>query len=485
MILMKRTLLLAALLLCSAGSMFAKDGYRIQLKVPGIKDSMVYFAHYYGKPLPTIYKTDSAKFDKNGVATMQGKATLLGGIYMLLMSDMQTYFELLVNNGDDITITVPSKSDIPQGLVFKNSPENERFLDYQKFLRSYGEKYEALKKEAETAKKHSDTVAIEKKMKALSVTLQDFRKDYIAKYKGTILASVFNALDEPDVPEGKHYTPDGKVDSSFAYNYFKDHFWDKFDFSDGRLINTPLYDGKLDQYMNKLVLPIADSVNKEGDMLLAKARANKELFKYTLWWLEYNAEHSKIMGMDAAVVYLVEKYYMKGEAYWLHDTDVEKYIKFASKIAPNVIGNKAPEIKLVDINNKEHKLSDIKAKYTLLVFWSPDCGHCQHEIPLLDSVYKAVLKDKGVKVMAIKTEGDEKKWTEFISKNNLQDWVHVYDPANKSDYRSKYDIYSTPVLYLLDENKIIRGKRIDHTNIAQVLEMTEKKAKKDKEKAAK
>jgi thiol-disulfide isomerase/thioredoxin len=176
---------------------------------------------------------------------------------------------------------------------------------------------------------------------------------------------------------------------------------------------------------------------------------------------------------------------MKGEAYWLHDTDVEKYIKFASKIAPNVIGNKAPEIKLVDINNKEHKLSDIKAKYTLLVFWSPDCGHCQHEIPLLDSVYKAVLKDKGVKVMAIKTEGDEKKWTEFISKNNLQDWVHVYDPANKSDYRSKYDIYSTPVLYLLDENKIIRGKRIDHSNIAQVLEMTEKKAKRDKEKAAK
>ncbi|MEI8279091.1 MAG: thioredoxin-like domain-containing protein [Bacteroidota bacterium] len=482
---MKRIILLALLLAGTAMNTMARDGYHIQVKIPGVKDSMVYLAHYYGLPLPKIYKSDSARFDKNGVAVIKSDKELLGGIYVILLSDMSTLFEVLLNNGDEFNVSVKSKSDIPVGLTFKNSPENDRFMEYQKFLRDYGEKYEALKKSAETAKNHADTMAIDKKMKALSKTLQDYRHDYTQQYPRTILASVFNALDEPVVPEGKHYLPDGKEDSTFAYHYFKDHYWDKFDFTDDRLINTPLYDGKLDQYINKMVVPIPDSIEKEADMLLAKTRGSKELFHYTLWYLEYNAEHSKIMGMDAAVVYLIEKYYMKGDAYWLHDTDLQKYIKYASKIAPNVIGNKAPEIKLVDINNVEHRLSDIKAKYTLLVFWSPECGHCQHEIPVLDSVYKAVLKPKGVKVMAIKTEGDEKKWKEFIEKNDLKDWIHVYDPANKSDYRAKYDIYSTPVLYLLDENKIIRGKRIDHTNIANVLEMVEKKEKADKEKQKK
>ncbi|HTM67173.1 MAG TPA: hypothetical protein VL093_12675 [Flavipsychrobacter sp.] len=38
-----------------------------------------------------------------------------------------------------------------------------------------------------------------------------------------------------------------------------------------------------------------------------------------------------------------------------------------------------------------------------------------------------------------------------------------------------YDVYSTPVIYLLDEKKIIRGKRLDHTNIMDVINMLEKK----------
>jgi len=171
---------------------------------------------------------------------------------------------------------------------------------------------------------------------------------------------------------------------------------------------------------------------------------------------------------------------MKGDATWLDNEALNKYIDRAMKIAPNVIGNVAPEVKMIDIDKKEHKLSDVKAKYTILVFWSADCGHCQHEIPLLDSVYNAELKQKGTKVFAVRTEGDETKWQEFIKKNNLTDWINVYDPERKSDFVSKYDVYSTPVIYVLDEKKIIRGKRLDHTTIPQVIEMLEKKEKKSK-----
>ncbi len=470
---------LSCVLFANAG--FAqKDGYNIKLTLKDVKDSMAYLAHYYGKPLPTIYKTDSARFDKNGTAVFKGKDSVLGGIYMVLLSDKKTYFELLLNNGDDMTITGPV-GDLPEGLVFKNSPENVRFQDYVKFLSSYGKQQQALMDELGKAKTAADTAAVRTKGGELSKKLTEYRRAEVKKNPNTLLAHIFSALEIPQVPEGTHYLADGKtVDSNFAFNYYKSHYWDGFNFNDDRLINTPIYDMRLDEYMNKLVPPIEDTVTKEADALLAQARPSKELFKYTLWWLTRWAESSKIMGMDAVFVYLVENYYMKGDAFWLSTEDLQKYSDRAKAIAPNVIGNVAPNIKLPDANGKDQQLHDVKAKYTIVIFWETDCGHCQAEIPKLDSLYDNVLKKKGVKVYAVRTDDDEKKWKEMITKYDLTDWVNVYN-NHTSRYRQDYDVYSTPTIYLLDEKKIIRGKRIDHSNVGTLIEMLEKKEKAEKQ----
>ncbi len=464
------------LLLVSFSTITAKDGYKIRLKLNGSHDSLVYLAHYFGKPLPTIYKTDSALLDKNGVATFNHTESIVGGIYMMLLSDKKTYFEFLLNNGDDIGITA-DVAEIPTGIKFKNSPENDKFLDYSKFLAGYGQKQQKFIDAIAKAKTKADSDAISKESAIVGKELVKYRRDYVAANPNTMLASIFNALEMPQVPEGEHLTPDGKVDSTFSYRYYKDHYWDNFNFKDDRLINTPIFDTRLDEYFNKLVWPYEDSVEKEANIILAKARGSKELFQYALWWITHNVEESKIMGMDAVFVYLVENYYMKGDAYWLNSEQLEKYIDRAHKIAPNVIGNIAPDINLPDIKNKEHKLSDVKGKYTLLIFWSPECGHCQTEIPKIDSVYRAVLKDKGMKIYAVRDDGDTTKWQDMIKKYNLNDWVHVYDPNHVSRYKQDYDVYSTPTIYLLDEKKIIRGKRLDHSNILDAIQITERKLK--------
>jgi peroxiredoxin len=210
---------------------------------------------------------------------------------------------------------------------------------------------------------------------------------------------------------------------------------------------------------------------------LARTKGTKDLFKFNLWWLTRYVENSKVMGMDEVFVYLVEKYYMKGDAFWLEPGDLQKYVDQAQKIAPNVVGNLAPEIIMQDINGKKTALSSINAKYTLLVFWAPGCGHCQQMIPKIDSAYRASLKAKGVKVYAVRTEDDPKQWQDFIKEHHLEEWTNVYDPEHHSDFRSKYNVYTTPVIYLLDEKKIIIGKRLDNTNIGQVIEMHERKGK--------
>lgn len=475
---MKKALKLFLFLLCASGaqSATAKDGYRIQLKFNGTTDSMVFLAHYYGKPLPTIYKTDSARIDKKGNAILQSNENTLGGIYLLMLSDKKTYFELLLNNGDDMSITA-DVATIPAGVVFKNSEENVQFQNYVKFLQGFGERQQKLEEAYKSAKTNTDSLVAREKLVTSAKELTNYRKDYVSKHKGSLLASIFRALETPEVPEGDHFLANGVKDSNFAYNYYKSHFWDSFDFKDDRLINTPLYDGRLEEYMERVVPPLEDSVIKECDYLLSKTRGQKELFKYTLWWLSRFVENSKVMGMDRVFVYLVENYYMKGDAYWLDNEALNKYYDRAMKIAPNVIGRIGADIKMKGLDNKEYSLHNVKAKYTMLVFWDPTCGHCTKEVPSLDSLYKSALKAKGVKVYAVRTEGDEKLWKEFIDKHQLKDWINVYDPEHTSNYRSMYDVYSTPVIYILDEKKIIRGKRLDHTNVLDVIEMLEKKAK--------
>ena len=95
-----------------------------------------------------------------------------------------------------------------------------------------------------------------------------------------------------------------------------------------------------------------------------------------------------------------------------------------------------------------------------------------------------MLKKRGVKIFTVATEGDEKKITDFLTKDSLTDWTNTWDPDRVGDWRGKYDVYSTPTIYLLDEKKIIRGKRIDHSNIANVIDMLERKEK-DKAKKTK
>jgi thiol-disulfide isomerase/thioredoxin len=466
-------------LICSALSIasFAKDGYKIEVNFKqDVKDEYVYLAHYYAKPLPTIYKTDSAKVINKRKAIIEAKDSTLGGIYMILFDNRSKFAEFILQNGDELAMNIDTV-DMPANITFKNSPENSRYVEYEKFLMGYGKKQQAYIDEMKTAKNAADTQGIRDRSAKTAKELTGYRKEYVKKYPGTFLASIFNALTVPEVPEGKHYIAGTKtVDSNYSYTYYKEHYWDKFDFTDNRLMNTPIYDGRLEEYFNRLVLPLPDTMNMESDKLLAKTRKSKELFKYTLHWLAGNAERSKVMGMDEVFVHLVEQYYMRGDAYWLDSASLSKYEDRAKKIAPNVLGNVAPDLVMQDIWSLQDKtLSKEEGKYTMLVFWSKECGHCMKEIPQLDSLYNVALKKKGVKVFSVSTEGDLTDIQKAVDKLKIKEWTNVVDANNKTEYRSKYDIYSTPKVYLLDENKKIIGKGLDHSNVMEVIEFTEKK----------
>lgn len=226
--------------------------------------------------------------------------------------------------------------------------------------------------------------------------------------------------------------------------------------------------------MDKWTAQTPDSLNVSADYLIEHSKPNKEMFKYMVWWTTLTYETSKNMGMDAVFVHIVDKYYKTKQAYWVDSTQLYKISEKATILKPILIGKRAPEISMPDSLGEYISMSNIKAKYTIIVFWDQGCGHCKKEIPKLMELYNKI-KSKGVAVYAIETEDKADEWKKFIKDNKLN-WINVREPDHyrRAVAKKIYDIQSTPIIYLLDENKIIKAKHIDSEQLGGIIEMLEK-----------
>src|SRR5437764_6527992 len=135
-------------------------------------------------------------------------------------------------------------------------------------------------------------------MKAVDKGVIDYKLNYIKEHPNTLLAKVFQASQEPDVPEAPKLE-NGQKDSTFAFRYYKEHYFDGFDFADDRLLRTPVYHSKISTYLKTLTLQMPDSIIRVADFLVEKAKPNKETYKYMVWFITNTYETSNIMGMDA------------------------------------------------------------------------------------------------------------------------------------------------------------------------------------------
>ncbi|WP_177318740.1 TlpA family protein disulfide reductase [Chitinophaga sancti] len=454
---------------CSAIQLQAQNGYKITVQMKQYKGGIMYLAQYMGKK---TYMADSAMLNEQGVAVLQGKEALPGGIYLVVFPGKTRYFEMLLDSKQENFSVSADTSDLINKLVYKNSPENELFVEYNKFLSkdvgTLNKEVQALMAKHTTA----DTASARKVQAELGKKLQAYRNDVISKNPQSLLSSIFKMMKDPEVPPRP-----ADADSTFEYRYFRNHYWDNTNLSDGRLARTPVLEDKLSRFFTQLVPLDPDSINVAADELIEKTRKDKENFKFVVWWLTSTYETSPYMGMDAVFVHLVEKYYVAGDAYWLNDEQLNKVISRAYSIAPNLIGQQAPPLEVKDSAMKPVSLYTTKGKFTVLVFWDPTCGHCKIEVPKLDSAYNASWKNKGVTMIGFKTEGTKEQWAQFIHDNHLNGWIHAWDPDAQSNYRRLYDVYSTPIVYLLDEKKKIVAKRLGVEQLNEIIERFDNKGK--------
>jgi thiol-disulfide isomerase/thioredoxin len=186
--------------------------------------------------------------------------------------------------------------------------------------------------------------------------------------------------------------------------------------------------------------------------------------------------------MDKVFVHMVDKYYATGKAFWVDETLLFKMKDRADQLRNNLIGLRGQNLTMLDTSHVYQSLYNVKAKYSLLIFWDANCGKCKEEMPKLKKLYEELnpkASPNGSKffdVFAVSLTPDAKEWQKYLREQNFK-WLNIYDPNNETNFRKLYDIYSTPVLYLLDENKRIIAKRLNVDQVKEFIQEQESKRK--------
>jgi len=449
-----------------------KDGekkYEIKIKINGLPDTTFYLANFYAK---NQYYKDTARSDKKGLMVFSGEEELEEGMYSLVLGDRKIMdlfvIEKFMSFETDTIETVRS-------MKIKGSKENSLFYEYMNYLKekeiAAGPIQKELKDEDEEVVKEA-----REKLGVIDTDVTAYVKNFIEVNSDYFVSKFLNGMREVEIPEAPKDEEGNITDSLFQYRYFREHFFDNIDFSDARYLRTPVYHQKLSAWITKYTYQVPDSLYSAIDFVVNKSRANEELFRYTVSWITNNYETSKIMGMDAIFVHMAENYYMTDEVDWIDSTKKSKIDKRYKTLKPLLIGKIAPNIVLQDTTEVIwHNLHKLEAEYTLVYIWSPTCGHCKKITPKMHDLYLK-FQDHGFKVYAVGTEFKNKEWKKYIRDHNLT-WLNVSDnednPNNIKDYplnfRTNYDVFSTPKIYLLDKDKKIVAKKIEHVQLDEFL----------------
>ncbi len=483
----------------------AQNAYEIKVAIKNSSDDVCYLTKYtWDKP----YIVDTAKVDKAGNMSFSGKQKLEKGIYSLYSAKKgMLYFDFIINESQKLTFSTDTLNYY-KNMKVTGPKENQDFLEFVTFMGSKNMERMNYEKDVKSKKIADSTKLLNERNADLFKQIKKYQSDYLAKNPNNYLATLIRLQNDPEVPEAP-LAKNGRKDSLWQYNYYKNHFWDGIPLNDYGTLNTnKIFADKFKRYFEKVIVQHPDSVIAEADRFIKATEPNKDLFKFITHNLTFMTETSKIMGMDAVFVHLINKYYRTGKATWLDEKSLEKVIDRADILEPILIGKVSPELQMIDtagvktiqklgmdtISSSEKltqvyydnqttlqklfvSLSKIKSKYTVLVFWDVDCGHCKKEIPIiLDAYHKMKKEGIDMEVFAVYTQHEYDKWKKFIIENKL-DWVNVTDGVHLNNLKKKFDIYSTPVIYILDKNKIIKVKRVGAEQVEEVIRMMEKEKK--------
>lgn len=418
------------------------------------------------------YAVAKVEADATGTAVFQQEKPYQQGLYFVLLQN-QANFQVMITEDQTFSITT-SLQNLIGDLKVDGQTDTELLLENARYETGYQTQFRELSKAMQALDKATpEYAALEAQRDQLNAERQALLNDIYKQHPNTLFTKFKRAGQNPEIRKN--------LPSEEQVTRYRMEFWDGVDLADERLLYTPVIYNKLKRYFEELTPQQPDSIIMSLERLVDKIPNIKgsEYYKYFVNWVALTYEPTKTSLMDAEAVFvrIVQRHFTYERAFWSDSTNVYALQLRADEMAYSLVGQPGPNVKVPDANGKPQPLYDLKAPYLIVYLYNPDCEHCQAESPKLVSRYRDWQQQSpplaDVYAIAIDTEPEE--WKAYVAKTGMT-WTNVFDPTNRSIYKT-YFVNITPEIYVLGPDRKIIAKNLKVEQIDEVIRRDQEKRK--------
>lgn len=423
--------------------------HQIKIKIDNPKEKVFYLYTYHAtndKVLPV----DTASLDMKNRIVFEGKKPLSRGMYVLTDTANRKITDFLI--GDEQVFQMELDQNNPvESIKTSHTKDNQVFFDFIK--------YNGKVKSELSAEQKKDPKAL----REANIKIKDYQKKLTEENKDLFVGKFFRATQEVPNP----YTQ--PKDSIANYYYYKKHYWDNLDLSDTGFLHTPILKPKMNFYFNKVVQQIPDTIIAAIDHVIEQTPAKSDMRDYMLYDLIGEYQNHQYMGFDKVFIHLSDQYFLNDKMKNFPESSRKLLEEAVEKTRPTLLGETGQNMVLVDTTGNLIPLYSIKQPYTVIFFYDYDCSHCKKDLEKLYKLYSDGLKDHA-QVYSVCTNPDLDKWKDFVKEHHYP-WINVNGTHTAlGNFNELYNVDSTPLIYVLDAQHKIIGKKIAPEQVKQIID---------------
>ena len=444
----------------------AKPTYKLTLQIDGCKDSMMLLCYYYAQ---YNYVLDTAVNNGKGKFVFNGTKELHPGLYYFT-NDKGRYVEFVVYKEKPNFQFHTDDKAWTMNMKVKGSRQNELFYNYQRAS-------ESLYNELQEAKPTLDSAAFEEMRHRQHLRIDSLKLQMMDQHPEAMISKIMRATTIVDERVPTHHPDSTKMTQQERFDWFMHHYFDYVPLDDDFIIRTPkdVFYRRFNDYVEKYMrwMP-PETICPLLDSMIDRAEPAPEVYRWLINTLTERYLQSNVMVHDEVYVHLVQRYFATGKTDWLSPSTIDMNVERANKWEHLLVGREAPELILFDTLRHAHSLHHMPGKYTLLLFWSPTCGHCREIIPAVYKVFAEMADSLDMTAFAILSEPDETtivKWKKFLREHQMDSprWVNMSGGEANVDWREVYDITTTPQIYLIENtNHTFLAKKLNATLLRDI-----------------
>ena len=221
-------------------------GHSIEIVLKPYQNTKLYLGTNYGR---NRVLADSALLNEKSEGVFKSKTKLTPGIYFIISPTYSILFDFLVDENQHFKIIADTLSLNAFEII--GSKENDIFKAYSKSMNDLGMQLSSIENKYKTATNAKDSANFKELYLTKDKEVKAARTNVIKTYPNSMTSFFLNVMQRPEAPAIP--TINGKQDSLYPYYYVKNHFWDDVVFNDNRLLRTPFFEDKLDEYFKNYV----------------------------------------------------------------------------------------------------------------------------------------------------------------------------------------------------------------------------------------